>query len=34
MRIGIVVDSDCDLPRQFLQGHGITVLSISVRNVR
>ena len=31
MRIGIVVDSACDLPREFLQEHRITVLPISVR---
>lgn len=31
MRIGIVVDSACDLPREFLEREHITVLPISVR---
>jgi len=31
MRIGIVVDSACDLPAGFLERHGIVVLPISVR---
>lgn len=31
MRIGIVVDSACDLPRSFIERHGIVVLPISVR---
>ncbi len=31
MRIGIVVDSACDLPGEFLHRHAITVLPISVR---
>lgn len=31
MRIGIVVDSACDLPQAFLQRHNIVVLPISVR---
>lgn len=31
MRIGIVVDSACDLPREFIERHGIVVLPISVR---
>ena len=30
MRIGIVVDSACDLPVEFLQRHAITVLPIRV----
>ncbi|HET6632420.1 MAG TPA: DegV family protein [Rhodanobacteraceae bacterium] len=30
MRIGIVVDSTCDLPQQFIEGHHITLLPISV----
>lgn len=31
MRIGIVVDSACDLPQDFIQRHNIIVLPISVR---
>lgn len=31
MRIGLVVDSACDLPLGYLQKHGITVLPITVR---
>ncbi len=31
MRIGIVVDSACDLPDRFLEAHAITVLPIVVR---
>lgn len=31
MRIGIVVDSACDLPGEYLQRHAITVLPIGVR---
>jgi hypothetical protein len=31
MRIGIVVDSACDLPGEFLQRHAITILPIAVR---
>ncbi len=31
MRIGIIVDSCCDLPRQFLDEHEIVVLPISLR---
>ncbi|KPL49820.1 hypothetical protein XAXN_05245 [Xanthomonas axonopodis] len=31
MRIGIVVDSACDLPQDFIQRHNVIVLPISVR---
>ncbi|WP_415037148.1 DegV family protein [Azonexus sp.] len=31
MRIGIVVDSACDLPREFLDRHGVLILPISLR---
>jgi len=31
MRIGIVVDSACDLPRAYIERHGIVLLPISVR---
>ncbi|WP_447729062.1 DegV family protein [Pseudoxanthomonas suwonensis] len=31
MRIGIVVDSACDLPASFIQEHGIVVMPITVR---
>ncbi len=31
MRIGIVVDSACDLPAEFIRQHGIVVLPITVR---
>ncbi len=31
MRIGLVVDSACDLPLEYLQGNDITVLPITVR---
>jgi DegV family protein with EDD domain len=31
MRIGIVVDSTCDLPRQFIDGHHITLLPVTVK---
>jgi fatty acid-binding protein DegV len=31
MRIGLVVDSACDLPTSFLKQHDITILPISVR---
>ncbi|HJW03555.1 MAG TPA: DegV family protein, partial [Azospira sp.] len=31
MRIGIIVDSCCDLPRQFLDQHEIVVLPIGLR---
>ena len=31
MRIGIVVDSACDLPNDFLEQHDITILPITVR---
>ncbi|EQD29377.1 DegV family protein, partial [mine drainage metagenome] len=32
MRIGLVVDSACDLPADFLRAHAITLLPISVRS--
>ncbi len=32
MRIGLVVDSGCDLPIEFIRAHGITVLPITVRS--
>lgn len=31
MRIGLVVDSGCDLPKSFIDEHGILVLPISIR---
>ena len=31
MRIGLVVDSACDLPNDFIERHGIDILPISVR---
>jgi fatty acid-binding protein DegV len=31
MRIGLVVDSACDLPREFLDKHNVVVLPIAVR---
>ncbi|MGV8942334.1 MAG: DegV family protein [Lysobacter sp.] len=31
MRIGLVVDSACDLPLEYLQDHGVTILPITVR---
>jgi DegV family protein with EDD domain len=31
MRIGIVVDSACDLPREFLDQHGVLVMPITLR---
>ena len=31
MRIGLVVDSACDLPKDFIEQHGIEILPISVR---
>lgn len=31
MRIGIVVDSACDLPRDFLDQHGVVVMPITLR---
>lgn len=31
MRIGIVVDSACDLPREFLVEHGVVVMPITLR---
>ncbi len=31
MRIGIVVDSACDLPKSFIEEHGIVVMPIAVR---
>ncbi len=31
MRIGIVVDSACDLPREFLDAHGVVVMPITLR---
>jgi DegV family protein with EDD domain len=31
MRIGIVVDSACDLPREFIDRHGLQILPITVR---
>ncbi len=31
MRIGLVVDSACDLPKDFIEHHGIVVLPITVR---
>lgn len=30
MRIGLVVDSSCDLPREFIERHGIVVMPITV----
>ncbi len=32
MRIGLVIDSACDLPDEFIRAHGITILPISVRS--
>lgn len=32
MRIGLVVDSGCDLPIEFIRAHGITILPITVRS--
>ena len=29
MRIGIVVDSACDLPREFLDQHGVLIMPMS-----
>ena len=31
MRIGIVVDSACDLPDEFMRRHEVTILPIAVR---
>ena len=31
MRIGLVVDSGCDLPKSFIDEHNIMILPISVR---
>ncbi len=31
MRIGIVVDSACDLPREFLDKHGVLIMPITLR---
>ena len=31
MRIGLVVDSACDLPLQYLEQHEVSVLPITVR---
>jgi DegV family protein with EDD domain len=31
MRIGIVTDSACDLPKQFIDEHGIVIMPISIR---
>ena len=31
MRIGLVVDSACDLPLQYLQQNEVTILPITVR---
>lgn len=31
MRIGIVIDSACDLPQDFIREHGLVILPISVR---
>src|SRR5690606_28310467 len=31
MRIGLVVDSACDLPKDFIEQHGIEILPITVR---
>ena len=31
MRFGIVMDSTCDLPRKFIDDHGITIMPITVR---
>lgn len=31
MRIGIVVDSTCDLPSEYLEGHNVVLLPITVR---
>lgn len=31
MRIGLVIDSACDLPAEFLRGHGIEIMPISLR---
>jgi DegV family protein with EDD domain len=31
MRIGIVTDSACDLPKQFIDKHGIVIMPISIR---
>jgi fatty acid-binding protein DegV len=31
MRIGIVVDSACDLPREFLDQHGVLIMPITLR---
>ena len=32
MRIGLVVDSGCDLPIDFIRAHAITILPITVRS--
>jgi DegV family protein with EDD domain len=32
MRIGIVTDSACDLPKQFIQEHNIVIMPISIRS--
>ncbi|MGB8339796.1 MAG: DegV family protein [Burkholderiales bacterium] len=32
MRIGIVTDSACDLPKQFIQDHNIVIMPISIRS--
>ena len=31
MRIGLVVDSGCDLPKSFIDAHGLLVLPVSIR---
>ena len=31
MRIGIVVDSCCDLPKEFIEANGIIVMPITLR---
>src|SRR3546814_14070619 len=31
MRIGLVVDSACDLPKDFIESHSIEILPIAVR---
>ncbi|HCJ65416.1 MAG TPA: EDD domain protein, partial [Alcanivorax sp.] len=31
MRIGLVVDSGCDLPKSFIDEHGILILPVSIR---
>ncbi|UWN49894.1 Fatty acid-binding protein [Alcanivorax sp. ALC70] len=31
MRIGLVVDSGCDLPKSFIEEHGILILPVSIK---